>query len=414
MCFGICMGDFGTLSLRGPSDEPEEGPHVLVSGVNAQTLTDYDQCSQNLLNTDITPLQAYIVYLRCIGDVFRGREATLATSSPTDPVSDTTIAPVVLTTPAPAVRITPSGGDIFLWLEWPGAAQGASYYDKVISFVNSNTANYRVTKIIARVNDPNYEPNLWQVSTSSTFYVNFLSRLPRSVEIRVYPYLFDSATGNSWMSSMNAPSPLEAVYKYASAWNSLLGQTVGYTGPRITGVVADKEEQQGFGSEMSSIPSYQSKYSTPGFPPIKFGSTAGYDSAGSVPFLPGYIDEVYLEMYDFYINGVHPAVVIESSGPGIVDNPSNYLAILDNQVWGSMIPNFSSSTKINFMWSLQHKGASCLYPMGAYGCGAHDDLGNWSPSAAADFLRMVANKYSVFGNQPKGFFQFSFLPSDWM
>ena len=418
------------FQLRGQTDD---SLHVLATGTNVVALSDYDRCNPNLSNSKLTPLKAYMMYLCCIGDVYQGFPATVlgdvTTIAPLG-ATDSTVAPAAASTAAPTVAATVAATvapiiavpttaapvtaqDIFLWLEWPGPVDPAVYYDSVIAFTRSNAGNYRVTKVIARVNSPDNQANVWQVDSGSIFYVNFLSRLSSNVEVRVLPYLLDSASSGSWVSSMGTSNPLEAVYVYVSRWNALLQGISGYSGPLISGIVTDMEEQSGFGADLSSVPSLQSKYSSPGKPLLKFGTTTGFDCKGVINSLPSYMDEIYVEMYDFYIYGVSPAVLIESTSPGVLNNPSTYLAILESEVWSNYVDSYASS-RVQLMWSLQHRGSDCLFPLGSYGCGENNDLGSWDAKSASDFFNLIASKYSVFADREKGFFQFSFMPQSWM
>ena len=152
-----------------------------------------------------------------------------------------------------------------------------SFYDNVLSFMSSNCGRFKVSRIIARVLDPNFQSNkgkLWQVGTDSIFYKSFLSKVKSGTEIFVYPYMLESSPA-AWIDAMDTLTALEGVYKYVSQWNDLLARV--RPDISIAGVVTDYEEHKGFESDLGNIPKYKSRYSSAGQAPLRFGAAMGYD-----------------------------------------------------------------------------------------------------------------------------------------
>jgi hypothetical protein len=237
-------------------------------------------------------------------------------------------------------------------------------------------------------------------STSSVVYTAFLSKLPKNVELFVYPYLLESDSIKNWITYGKTASALEAVYKYAAAWNTILGST----GLRFSGIVTDGEEKAGFINDLPSVPTWKASYG------MTFGLAIGYDQTGSLSLYDKYVDQFYLEMYDFY----NPAngATFDYAGSTLLNNPTAFITLLMNTIIPTLIGKYNSKTV--FMWSNQQKNpAGCLYNLGA-DCGVNNDFGVWSPAAVNQFLVQVKQAKPIFASQPHAFFQFSFTPPSWM
>ena len=320
------------------------------------------------------------------------------------PTAGLTTAPVFLPTPT-ACGSTPSR-PLFLWAEWPSLdspSEVASYFSKLLKFIAGNCGNFIVSRLILRVTNPTLD-GLWTIGTESSFYSQFLTRLPAGIELHIYPYLFDANARASWSNS--GQPPLEAVFKFAEAWNTLL-VSVG-SGNRISGIVVDLEEKAGFATELASVPLYKTQYGIDAF-----GMAIGYDSTGLMNTYP-FVDDFYLEMYDFYVNNAPQLTLVQADAPGSENQPVQFLSVLTKDVLGPYVSKYSNP-KAHFMWSIQDKSASdCLYPLGV-GCGSSNDFGaGWTAPAFSRFLTELEAKYPVFAGRSHGLFQFSFVPTSWV
>jgi hypothetical protein len=304
-----------------------------------------------------------------------------------------------------------------LWAEWPSLEEGAwpEYFAKLLSFIDSNCGDLRVVSVVMRILDPEFQRErgqLWQVSSSSSFYTDFFRHLPQNVEVHVYPYLMERASAQRWAETMQVSLPLEATFKFAREWNALL-QATGVPA-RIAGIVTDKEERKFFNSEINNLATYKAKYSSPGSPQLRFGWAIGFDSVGSIDGTSPHVDDFYVEMYDFYVNGIAPAVPVEAHTNGALNNPDTFLKILEEKVWAPHIPKYNRYPNIVFMWSLQHRQSSaCNFPLSDGTCGERVDMGSWSVSAFNKFLDKLDEKHPVFRQRLHGLFQFNFVPLSW-
>jgi hypothetical protein len=276
----------------------------------------------------------------------------------------------------------------------------------MLSFINGNCAGLRVTRVILRVLDPYFGGNgqLWLPSTSSIVYTAFLSKLPSNVQLYVYPYLLEAPSRQNWIKYAGTASSLEAVYKYATAWNGVLAKAS--SALRFSGVVTDGEEKVGFIDELPSVPGWKAAYG------MTFGLAIGYDMTGSFLLYDKYVDQYYMEMYDFYnpSNGA----TFDYASSSLLNNPTAFVSLLMNTILPSIILNKYNS-KCVFMWSNQQNNpAGCLYNLGGLNCGVNNDFGIWSPSAVNQFLAQVKLAHPIFASQPHAFFQFSFTPPSWM
>jgi hypothetical protein len=322
--------------------------------------------------------------------------------------------PVVASAPRMSASRSGSNDGIFLWLEWPSmrSSEWNTFFANVLNFMRSNCGGFKVSRIIARVLSPNFQSNrgrLWQVGTDSVFFKSFLSKVPAGTEIMIYPYMLES-TPEVWMADMDTPTGLEGVYKYVSEWNKLLASERPEI--KISGIVTDYEEHEGFESDLPSISSYRYQYSTPGQPRLRFGAAMGFDQPRRAASISSNIDDVYLEMYDFYVQGSKPAVLFEQGK--LKNDIEATLQRLDDDVWYRYMRYYDHGN-LHFMWSLQAKSSSsCLYPIAGRKCGTKDDLGVWDAPKAAEFIDTVKARYPNMNNKLHGFYEFSYLPESWM
>ena len=312
---------------------------------------------------------------------------------------------------------SPRDRSFVLWAEWPTLEMGEwpAYFGKLLSFIESNCGNLRVHRVVMRILDPEFQSErgeLWQVSTSSSFYTDFMRHLPSNVEVHIYPYLLEKASASRWSQAMMVHVPLEATFKFVSHWNALLEDAGAEA--RIAGVVTDKEEGRNFLSDMEHLGDFKDRYSTPGAARLRFGLTLGFDSVGSIHGTSPEVDDFYIEMYDFYIEGISPAVVVEAHDNGALNNPDRFLAILDEKVWPRHLHRYNTHENIVFMWSLQDRQSTdCNYPLPDETCGERVDMGSWRVEAFNEFLDILSAKHPVFTKRDHGLFQFNYVPTSW-
>jgi hypothetical protein len=306
-----------------------------------------------------------------------------------------------------------------LWTEWPTMTPGTdwkTYFDKLLNFLKENCAGIKVTRLVMRVLHPEFQQQhgpLWQASHQSSFFKDFMMHLPANVEASMYPYLKEAHAVGNWTEHTGTPVPLEGVFKFAKMWNDFLSRH--HVPHRIRGIVTDYEDGDNFQHDMIHLASYKRRYSTPGQPSLRFGIALGYESAGRIKSYGPEVNEVFLEMYDWYVEGSKPAIPVESHNRAL-NNPTEFLAMLDKNVWKTYIPFYSRYPNIIFLWSLQNRLSNdCLYPdIGSKSCGDRVDFGSWAPKAFHSFLDMLIEKYPIFGGQRQhGLFQFSYMPNSW-
>ena len=322
-------------------------------------------------------------------------------------------------TPSADVYEAPKGSRPFvLWTEWPTMVplkDWKAYFDKLLQFVRENCAGIQVTRLVMRILHPEFQQHhghLWQVAHQSSFFKDFMIHLPPNVEVSMYPYLKDAHAVGNWTKHTGVPVPLEATFKFVKMWNDFLARN--HVSHRIRGLVTDYEDGDNFRHHMVHLASYKRRYSSHGQPSLRFGIAIGYDSAGKIKSYGPEVDEVFLEMYDWYVEGTKPPIPVEAHNSAL-NNPAEFLAMLDKDVWKSHIPSYSRYPSIIFLWSLQNRISNdCLYPDRNTSCGERVDFGSWTPTAFHSFLDMVKEKYPVFGgDRQHGLFQFSYMPNSW-
>jgi len=214
----------------------------------------------------------------------------------------------------------------------------------------------------------------------------------------MYPYMLASADQAAWK-LVSGTTPLEGVFKYTSQWNTLLGTD------RFRGVVVDGEERVGFTNDMASAPSYKAKYNI-----ATFAYATGYPQVGDMIKYGAYVDEFYLEMYDFYVENSAALKLVQNTD---TKSAGEFVAKLNSQVWGSAINKYDDP-RIQFMWSLQNSASSaCIYPLNGL-CGTKEDFGTQSLDYFMSFIAEMKSLYpSKFGNKPHGMYQFNFMPTSW-
>lgn len=302
-----------------------------------------------------------------------------------------------------------------LWTEWPTLEIGdwPQYFEKLLSFVNENCLGIKMTRLVMRVLNPQFQNErglLWQVTNDSSFWKDFMRHLPSSVEVFFYPYLADV---RHWTRGMNVHVPLEGAFKFTKKWNDLLEQNG--VSHRIAGLVLDKEEGSLFLADLRHLQEFKSRYSSPGQPELKFGLAVGFDSVGSVSSFPPAVDDVYVEMYDFYVQGsTDPVIRVEADQNGALNNPDRFIDILDQTVWYQYLRQYGRYSNLIFMWSLQNrKTSACLYSLPDRTCGERVDMGAWTPNAFFQFIDRVKERHPVFSQRQHGLFQFNFTPIEW-
>jgi hypothetical protein len=310
---------------------------------------------------------------------------------------------------SPATGCATTQRPIFLWTEWT-YDYPEIYYPKLLKFIAGNCAGLKVTRVIVRVLDPLFpgDGKLWGVSATSGLYTQFLSKLPAGIDLKIYPYLKDADSLASWAKYGGSANSLQSVFKYTQAWNTLLA-SLGNAN-RFTGVVVDGEEQAGFLAYMPTLPGLRSSTG------LKFGYAIAYYRIGAMSDDSGmglYVDEFYLEMYDFFYPNMGSTVKnVDYSSAAVLNNPAAFTSSLVSGIIGGFISQYGA--KSHFMWSSQQSSANtCIMPLGN-NCGVHDDFGTWSPRAINDFLGYIGQQYPVFAKQPNGFFQFNLTPLTWI
>jgi hypothetical protein len=212
---------------------------------------------------------------------------------------------------------------------------------------------------------------------------------------------------------MRTSTALEAVYKYVYQWNQLLSSAR----PDLTlkGIVVDYEEHAGFEAHLPRIPEFRKIYSPEG-QPLRFGTAVGFDNPLRASSVSKNIDDVYLEMYDSYVEDTKPAELVQQGAGRLTNNITKTLQVLDRDVWGPYLKHYAALPNVHFMWSLQAKSSSdCRYPIGeSRRCGTKDDLGGWEATRVAEFINTVKDRYTGMRNKPRGFFEFSYMPTSWL
>ena len=321
----------------------------------------------------------------------------------------------------PMDQITPPASiarPLVLWTEWPTLSPGEwpQYFDKLLGFIRANCIGVGVTRLVMRILNPEFQSErglLWQITTESSFFKDFLQHLPTDVEVFFYPYLLDASDATRWAQYMRVHVPLEGAFKFTKKWNQLLARSG--VSHQIMGIVVDMEDSGNFRDDLRLLASYKHRYSLPGQAELRFGIAIGFDMVGSISSLSPAVDDVFVEMYDFYVEGSQPAVIVEAHRNGALNNPARFLEILDHYVWSRYMRFYERySSMITFMWSLQNKASPrCEYPLNDGTCGEKVDMGSWTAESFFNFLDMLKQRYPVFADTAHGIFQFNFLPREW-
>ena len=322
-------------------------------------------------------------------------------------------AAVVTTSSTPTMSVAAETQRVFMWLEWPdleSVAEWQTFFDSVIRFMESNCGGFSVWRLVVRVMDPFLYARigkLWQVSTESVFYTHLIARLRSDVELVIYPYLLEERAAR-WSQAMGTRGPLEAVFKFAHQWNTLLRSTGSRT--RITGIATDFEESETFEAELPAIPDYKRAYAVDGAR-VRFGTAFGFDQPRRAAEVSPHIDDVYLEMYDLY--EAETGIRVEQGKGPLVNHPRSFLDKLDADIWPHLLEHYDQD-HLHFMWSLQARSSNrCLYKHDGL-CGTKDDFGRWSAPKVSEFLALVEARHPSLRTHRKGFFQFSYTPESWL
>ena len=361
--------------------------------------------------------------------------ATTKFPVPTDPPTTTvkpTTAPVVPTTstpipssptpttPAPTGNCAASSNmDLFIWTEWPSLtdpAAASTYYSGLLGFMSANCIGARIPRLILRVLHPQYPSvsnSFYTPSKTSILYSAFLSKIPTNTQLIIYPYVMEQPAGVAWMAN-GAPNPVEGTVQFMKSWNTLLAGS----GLSFSGIVLDMEELPGLNSYSSfqvtaaSVSSLKAKYGA-----FEFGITAGFDQIGVIQNSVGFVDKIYLELYDFYTPYVNVGHTTDSK---FLTMKNEATAFGDFVLTSAIAPSVLSAyaqypDKLMAMWSNQNLVGKCLYPLdGISKCGANYEFGVWDPLAFNSFVTYVKTKSPALSKLQHGIFQYSFTPPNWI
>lgn len=295
---------------------------------------------------------------------------------------------------------------LFIWAEWPELYEPShwkAYFDTLLGFTSGNCGNFEVPKIVLRVTKPEWD-GLFTVSKESSLYKDFLVRLPPSVELRIYPYMFTPEAQGNWTVYSDHALPLDGVFKYAHAWNQLLSREKSHV--RIRGIVTDGEERHAFDHEQRRIPHYKRHYGIP-----VFAVAIGFECFKHMAFYP-HADEYYMEMYDWYhvLHEGKNAPLIQTSPR---DTPETFLAKLHKHALHPFVARYGDP-RFHFMWSVQAKSKiDCIFPLNG-SCGSKDDFGWFTAAQFNQFLGLIQEKYPTLARRSHGLFQFNFVPPSWL
>ena len=333
----------------------------------------------------------------------------------------------------------------FLWVAWPRQNDHSPglwpvFYSQVLSFIDSNPAGVRVNRVILEVVEPTRNASngqlLWQVNWESVLYTNFLAALPVSVDVKIYTNLSDWYQATNWKESTNANNALYAVFKYVDQWNALLAELRPEV--RISGIVANwrnyiLEEYGEFSLDFvrHGIPNYKAAGGeSGGAPPLTFGTTIGrLDCIDRVISNETFehIDEFYIRMSNFYVEGSSPLITVATSDPEYLNQGEKLLSTLTSLK--IIKPKLFANNKFHFMWSIQEGefngySLTCRYPQHVMHpvhhsmyerCGATNEFGDWQPSKFHEFVNLLKSRHPEFAfPKAHGINDFGLLPSWWL
>ncbi|KAF4660489.1 hypothetical protein FOL47_007153 [Perkinsus chesapeaki] len=226
---------------------------------------------------------------------------------------------VIRTTSAPNNGANPRPGcegdapdgeeDVFWWTEWPSGlyteAQWTQYYQRLFRLLTTNCAYMRVTKLILRVLHPQFPPGasssgkLWYPDgdvTQSIIYKELLTKLGQTSvrEIYMLPYVFDSVSREGWLSI--APTKgkvMSGVFHLLEEYNTQLSSI------KFSGITVDYEEMKHLPAEYDLFWDPNGASDFKDGTNFEVGVAIGFDQIGRFEEWP-WIDNFYLEMYDFF------------------------------------------------------------------------------------------------------------------
>ena len=312
---------------------------------------------------------------------------------------------------------------LFLWTEVPKDELGVShtnweaFYTSMLNYILGNCINANTTHVILRVIHPNFpvaDP-MWSNIYASPMFTHFISKLPAGIQLRLYPYLGGRSSPASWAAQSVLSDPLDGVFQFAVSWNARLA-AMNYTSV-FSGIVFDLEEDYPW--NWTHVAEVKANY-TPLIASV--GVSIGFDEIVKLKQLAPFVDEFYMQMYDFYTRETQHITSNISTSP-FVEYPDNPMVIaewLKTEVLTDpdLFAIYRRYRKnINIMWSTQNKGSSeCIYPLRGT-CGSHYEFGLFNPNAFNRFMQIVTSprEFPLFqGVTGHGLFQFDLIRKDWV
>jgi hypothetical protein len=312
---------------------------------------------------------------------------------------------------------------LFLWTEVPKEELGVSptkwraFYTRMLNFVLGNCINSRTTRLILRVIHPNFPVArpMWNNLDESPLFTELLSKLPDDIDLQLYPYLGGRSSPAAWATQSTLSDPLDGVFNYAVAWNTKLA-SLNITS-RFTGIVLDLEEDYPW--DWTHIAGVKANHSTQ-IPSL--GVSIGFDEIVKLKRLAPFVDDFYMQMYDFYTREVRHVTSNYTTSPFVLyrDNPVELANWLKAEVLAD--PDLFAiyrryRKQIYVMWSTQNRGSSdCIYPLRGT-CGSHYEFGLFSAKSFNQFIRLITTdpQFLLFhGVQGHGLFEFDLIRNDWI
>jgi hypothetical protein len=233
-----------------------------------------------------------------------------------------------------------------------------------------------------------------------------------TIELALFPYMWEPAARKTWMNVMGVSNPLDAVMIFMKQWNTLLS-TSGFTN-KFIGIVFDYEERkQGWlvapviDIDAATVARLKKTYGA-----FELGVTIGWDDVSKFTALP-HVDKWYTQMYDFYNSGGVLALNAKSPFNTYVNDPAGLTTFLMTKVFSaSMLQAYqANSKKIMAMWSLQNP--ICLGVLDSR-CGSNWEFGLWTGAAFNGFIQKIKAVAPALASVQHGLYHFSYTPKSWV
>ena len=365
-----------------------------------------------------------------------------------------TAAPELRVSAASAFRVTaeceqyPSSptAPMFLWVEEPKLSRSdfEEFFARIAAYITGNCVRMQTVRLVLRVGSPYTKSQddsslLYWPPESSLIHTVLMQRLREAgedyrIQLVFYPYIFENDSRGEWVrfgldrslnnrrnNRVNRHTVYDGIYSFVHGWqefaNSNPSSSIFVEGYTIDYEEIDPTKRKG-AEDLVDFEQYELAPYVAAYPHIRSGLSLGYDDKKRIRHYSGYMDNIYLQVYDLYYPYKHADRSLEDSiFVNYNSNPRKLSQIILEEVLKPEILSIyrGREDRLFLMWSTQYiSERKCLYPIGEMkSCGINYEIHS-TPANFNEFINRVSAGHEILSRVQHGVYTFNFLQESWM